>query len=63
MVKVSNKSISVDIKKDLYKVSKVLKKMKKIKYLDPSIERKKKISNSNFQLVKGTSSHYHPKLK
>ena len=29
--------------------------MKKIKFLDPSIERKKKITNKNFQLIKGTN--------
>tara|TARA_A100001015_G_scaffold321461_1_gene452329 strand:- start:4735 stop:5610 length:876 start_codon:yes stop_codon:yes gene_type:complete len=29
--------------------------MKKIKFLDPSIERKKKITNENFQLIKDTS--------
>ncbi len=29
--------------------------MKEIKFLDPSIERKKKITNKNFQLIKGTN--------
>ena len=29
--------------------------MKEIKFLDPSIERKKKITNKNFQLIEGTS--------
>ena len=29
--------------------------MKKIKFLDPSIERKKKITNKNFQLIEGTN--------
>ena len=29
--------------------------MKKIKYLDPSIDRKKNLTNQNFQLIEGTS--------
>ena len=28
---------------------------KKIKYLDPSIDRKKKLTHSNFDLIKGTN--------
>ena len=55
MVKVSNKSISVDTNKDLIKVINILKKMKKIKYLDPSIERKKDITDNSFQIMKGTN--------
>ena len=37
--------------------------MKEIKFLDPSIERKKKITNKNFQLIEGTSIPLLQKLK
>ena len=47
MVKVSGSSIAVDIKSDIKRVEKI-KKMKEIKFLDPSIERKKKITNKIF---------------
>ena len=43
MVKVSGSSIAVDIKSDIKRVEKKLKKMKEIKFLDPSIERKRKL--------------------
>ena len=42
MVKVSGSSMAVDIKSDKKKLKKKLK-MKKIKFLDPSIERKRKL--------------------
>ena len=48
MVKVSNKSVSVDVKKDLEKVIRIIKKMREIKYLDPSIK-EKNLTDHSFQ--------------
>ena len=42
MVKVSGSSIAVDIKSDIKELRKI-KKMKEIKFLDPSIEKKRKL--------------------
>ena len=51
MIKLSNQSIAVDIKSDIKLVESKLNN-EKINFLDPSIERKRKLTEKNFQYMK-----------